>query len=70
MGITDRVDRCVGCKWRTPIEFGGQGILCFEKDGKCPDWAIKWALHYRKNVVGKPIKSFTSDEELLEALRL
>ena len=39
-------DRCVGCKWRTPRQFGGQGIMCFQKDGSCPDWAIKWALQY------------------------
>ena len=64
------MNRCVGCKWRTPHEFGGQGIMCLQDNGKCPNWAIQWALRYTKNMNGKPIKSFASDEALLEALRL
>ena len=39
-------NRCVGCQWRTPIKMDGRGILCLQKDGKCPDWAVKWALRY------------------------
>jgi hypothetical protein len=65
-------NRCVGCKWRTPAKLGGQGIVCFQKDGKCPDWAIKWALNYGKtwwNHTPRPRKSMT-DEELLETMRL
>lgn len=63
-------DRCTGCRWRTPKKLGGEGILCLQKDGQCPEWAIKWAINYTKNSHGKRIKSFTSDEALLEALRL
>jgi len=63
-------DRCVGCKWRVPIELGGQGIICTQKNGECPDWAIQWALRYRGNSSGKPRKSFATDEDLLEAMRL
>ena len=64
------MNRCVGCQWRTPQKFGGKGILCLQKDGKCPQWAIDWALRYSKNGQGKPRKSFVTDEDLLEALRL
>lgn len=66
----DHCSRCIGCRYRTPRKLGGDGILCLQKDGKCPSWVIQWALSYRKNTNGKPIKSFTNDEELLEALRL
>ena len=66
----DRMDRCIGCRWRTPKKFGGDGILCFQKDGKCPTNIIQWALRYTLNGHGKPRKSFANDEELLEALRL
>ncbi len=64
------MNRCTGCRWRTPKKFNGEGIFCFQKDGTCPEWAIKWALAYAKNVHGKRIKSFADDEALLEALRL
>ena len=63
-------NRCVGCQWRTPIKMGGQGIICRQHDGKCPDWAIQWALRYLKDGHGRPIKSFTSDEQLVETMRL
>ncbi len=64
------MNRCIGCQWRTPREDGGKGIRCFQNDGKCPDWVIKWALRYSLNGHGKPRKSFATDEDLLEALRL
>ena len=66
------MNRCVGCKWRTPQKYGGQGIICkpSENGEKCPSWVIEFALCYSKNSHGKPRKSFTSDEQLLEALRL
>lgn len=64
------MNRCIGCQWRTPLKFGGQGIICLQKDGKCPDWAVNWALWYSRNGYGKPRKSFVTDEDLLEALRL
>lgn len=50
--------------------MGGEGILCFQKDGSCPSWVIQSALRYPRNGSNKPVKSFASDEELLEALRL
>ncbi len=62
--------RCAGCRWHTPQKFGGEGFICSQKNGKCPEWAIKWAINYTKNGHGKSIKSFMSDEALLEALRL
>ena len=68
--IAKPVPRCTGCRWRIPIKLGGEGIRCLQKNGSCPEWAIKWALYYTKNNHGKPIKSFTCDEALLEALRL
>ena len=61
--------RCIGCQWRTPIRFGGQGIVCRLKDDQCPDWAIKWAIRYGKSPL-RPTKVFRSDEQLLERLRL
>lgn len=64
------MSRCVGCKWRTPLKLGGQGIVCTQKNGTCPDWAIQWALQYTLNGHGKPRKSFVNDEELLETMRL
>lgn len=61
--------RCTGCKWRTPHRLGGQGTICLQKDGKCPEWAIKWALRYGKAGL-RPAKVFRSDEQLLERMRL
>ena len=65
-----KMNRCIGCQWRTPQRFGGQGIICSQKDGKCPDWAVTWALRYSRNGSDEPRKSFVTDEDLLEALRL
>ena len=62
--------RCIGCQWHTPQKMGGQGIICTQHDGKCPEWAVQWALRYSKNGYGKSIKSFTSDEKLVESMRL
>lgn len=64
------MNRCVGCRWRTPQKYGGEGILCLQNDGKCPQWAVQWALAYRLNANGKPRKGFASDEDLLEAMRI
>lgn len=65
------MDRCIGCRWRIPRKMGGDGIICFQKDGKCPTNLILWALRYTLNGPGKPPReSFANDEELLEALRL
>ena len=63
-------NRCTGCGWRIPIRFGGRGIMCLQKDGQCPQWAVLWAQRYVKNGSGKPAKSFRTDEDLLEAMRL
>ena len=63
-------NRCIGCRWRTPHKYGGDGLRCFQNDGKCPEWAVLWALRYTKNGHGKIRKSFANDEQLLEALRL
>ena len=63
------MNRCVGCRWRTPQKFGGEGIHC-TANGECPVWVIVWALRYSLNGAGKPRKSFATDEDLLEALRL
>lgn len=63
------MDRCTGCEWRIPLKLGGQGIVCFQKNGKCPRWAVDWALKYGK-YRGKPLKAFNTDEQLLEVLRL
>ena len=65
-------NRCVGCQWRTPVKLGGQGFICHQHDGKCPEWAVKWALRYGKvrwNHSTDSRKSLT-EEELLEAMRL
>lgn len=62
--------RCTGCRWRTPYEFGGQGMLCLQKNGKCPEWVIKWAVRFMKRPNGRPLKWVVYDEELLEVLRL
>ena len=58
------MNRCVGCQWRTPKEFGGQGIICLQKDGKCPEWVIKWTLSYLLGTKNP------TEEQLLEANRL
>ncbi len=58
--------RCTGCKWHTPIIFGGQGIICREIGDKCPEWVVKFELQYGDN----PRKSIKTDEQLLESLRL
>ena len=62
--------RCIGCQWRIPIKLGGAGIVCTQNDRSCPEWAVIWALRYTKNKFGKQRKSFVTDEELLEAMRL
>jgi len=58
------IKRCIGCKWRIPRKFGGEGIMCHQTNGKCPRWVVQWALNHCG------YKSFTTDEQLLEALRL
>jgi hypothetical protein len=63
------MDRCTGCRWKTPKKLGGQGILCQQNNGKCPSWVIQCALMYGRNIYGRTLKVF-EDEELLEALRL
>ncbi len=55
--------RCVGCRWRIPQKLGGEGILCERRDGECPEWAVQWAVNY----LGK---SLTTDDDILEAMRL
>lgn len=70
IAATELPIRCIGCRYHIPKELDGEGILCLQKDGKCPDWVIQWALNYRKNTNGKPVRSFANDEDLLETLRL
>ena len=60
-------NRCVGCQWRVPVKMGGQGIICHQHDGKCPNWAIKWAIRYGKI---QHHKGSTTEEDLLETMRL
>lgn len=61
--------RCTGCRWRTPKSLGGDGILCFNKNGECPSWAVKWATRYQiDNRKGRPAR--ITDEDILEAMRL
>ena len=49
--------------------MGGEGILCFQKDGKCPQWAIQAALRYPRQG-DTPRRAFANDEQLLEAMRV
>lgn len=61
--------RCIGCRWHMPhkaddVETGGQGMLCQQKNGKCPKWVVKWSIRY----CGLP--EVFEDEELLETVRL
>lgn len=41
-----RDPRCLGCKWHMPQYLGGQGMLCYSEDGKCPGWVIKNAINF------------------------
>ena len=66
------VDRCTGCRWRTPHKFGGEGILCFQKDGNCPDWIVRNSIEYRglKSIMARNKNHQFTDEQLLETVRL
>ncbi|KKL04141.1 hypothetical protein LCGC14_2619000 [marine sediment metagenome] len=55
--MNSQVPRCIGCRYRTPKQFGGEGIQCLQKRGECPDKFTRWV-------------KYETDEELLEALRL
>jgi hypothetical protein len=61
------MNRCTGCIWRTPQEFGGQGIICRpnENGEKCPEWVIRNTL----NVIWKHKKpaNWMDSEVQLEA---
>ena len=49
------MNRCVGCRWHTPKDFGGEGIQCHSSEltnsagdttkVHCPDWVIKWYIN-------------------------
>lgn len=58
------LERCVGCRWRVPHEFGGEGIICREGNGACPDWAVQWVMRYSTH------KSTLTEEDILEKMRL
>uniref|UniRef100_A0A6M3JEI0 Uncharacterized protein n=1 Tax=viral metagenome TaxID=1070528 RepID=A0A6M3JEI0_9ZZZZ len=59
------MNRCIGCRWHIPKKYGGQGIICLAKDGKCPDWAVQGAMDW----IRKP-KGSVGDDEILERMRL
>lgn len=37
---------CIGCRWTTPKNLGGDGILCdqssMKKFHQCPGWVVSW----------------------------
>lgn len=67
---TERMQKCIGCRWTVPQEFGGEGIHCDQRTmvehNRCPEWVISWFLNTFFKDNGKP----WTTEQLVESNKL